>query len=200
LSRRFFIKMRQELILQHKLQKALWCKKLTCPSIHDRWVGLRDEITAHADEQEVLSIIKTIIHKQHNLFGYPNEERGLWLEFEKDNMRQYCEKEKAEVVYFVGCKTSFIISAQQTAVNMLKELIQLQVDFAVLGEREWCCGMPIKKLKMNTEFENCRQHNIQQIQKLGAKRIIFSCKTCYLFWQKEYQLEGIELIRGKNEL
>lgn len=186
--------MRQEIILQHKLQKTLWCGKRGCPTIYERWVGLRDEIITHLYDIEVLKLFKEITHNQHNLFGYPNEERGLWLEFEGNERREYYEKEKAEIVYFVGCKTSFLICAQQQAVNLLKELKYLKVDFAILGAREWCCGMPFKKLGMEEEFERCKQHNLQEIQKLEPEKIIFSCKLCYLFWQKEYRFKEGNLI------
>lgn len=186
--------MRQEVILQHKLQKALWCGKGGCPTIHERWVGLRDEVITHSKKSEVLSAVEQIMHFQHNLFGYPNEERGLWLEFEGDGMRQYYEKEKAEVVYFVGCKTSFLISQHQQAVNVVKGLQKAKVDFAVLGSREWCCGMPLKKLGMNKEFRICKEHNLLQIQNLQAKEVIYTCPSCYFFWQQEYQPAGIELV------
>lgn len=186
--------MHQEVILQHKLQKALWCGKGGCPTIHERWAGLRDKIINQVYNIELLNTVKEIMHSQHNLFGYPNEERGLWLEFEGNGMKQYYEKEKAEVVYFVGCKTSFLISQHQQAVNVVKELQKAKVDFAVLGSREWCCGMLLKKLGMNKEFRICRQHNLQEIQKLGAKKVIYSCPSCYSFWQQEYQPDGIELV------
>ncbi|MEK7812199.1 MAG: (Fe-S)-binding protein [Candidatus Desantisbacteria bacterium] len=185
--------MRQELILYHKLQRVLWCGKGICPTIHARWEGLRDEIIAHTREPEVARTVEAIMHQQHNLFGYPNEERGLWLEFEGNGMRQYYEKKRSEVVYFVGCKTSFLISQHQQALGVLKELASKGVDFAVLGPREWCCGMPLQRLGMKEEFERHRQHNLQEIEKLGAEKIIFSCSACYSMWLEAYQLKGIEL-------
>jgi len=185
--------MRQELILQRNLQKALWCGRGACPTIHEKWERLRDEVIAHSRDKEVSRGVVEITHYQHNLFGYPNEERGLWLEFEGNGNQHYYEKEKAEAVYFVGCKTSFLISAHQQALGVLKELVDNGIDFAVLGPREWCCGMPLKRLGMNEEFQNCRQHNLAEIQKLEAKMIIFSCPLCHSMWQKEYMIDGIEI-------
>lgn len=186
--------MRQELIEQHRLQKALWCGKGACPSIHDRWAGLRDEIITHTKEKKVAEVVKEITHRQHNPFSYPNEERCLWLELEGNGNRKYYEKEKADVVYFVGCKTSFVISQHHQALDVLKDLKETKTDFAILGHREWCCGMPLKKIGMDEEFEDCIQHNLRQIRRLGAKQVIFSCPSCYATWQQEYQPEGIELI------
>jgi len=183
--------MREEILLQHKLQKAIWCEKGLCPSIHTRWQSLIDEIIANRGKPEIRRIVEAIIHQEHNIFGYPNKERGLWLELERI---KYNEKGYADIVYFVGCKTSFLISAHQQAKGVLKELVDNKVDFAVLGQREWCCGMPLKRLGMNEEFKRYREHNIQEIQKLEAKKVIFSCPLCHSMWQKEYMIDGIELI------
>lgn len=184
----------QELILQRRLQRALWCGRGVCPTVRNRWALLRDELITHAYEPELARAVEGITHRQHNVFGYPNEERGLWLELEGNGNRRYYEKEKAGVVYFVGCKSSFLISSHQQALVVLKGLVTEGLDFAVLGPREWCCGLPLKRPGRNEEFENCRQHNLREIQKLGAEKIIFNCPACYSMWQQEYQPEGVELI------
>ena len=186
--------MRQELILYHKLQRVLWCGKGICPTIHARWEGLRDEIIAHTREPEVARTVEAIMHQQHNLFGYPNEERGLWLEFEGNGMRQYYEKKRSEVVYFVGCKTSFLIPMHHQASAIVKGLKQERVDFALLGNREWCCGIILKRLGLQEEFEACKQHNLEEIRKLGVTQVIFSCHSCYSAWQEEYGTEGVEFV------
>jgi len=186
--------MRQELILQRKLQKVLWCGKKLCPTIHERWERLRNEIITHTCEPEIAEAVEAITHRQHNLFGYPNEERGLWLEFEGNGMRRYCEKEKAEVVYFVGCKTSFLISLHQQAIKLLRELEDQGIDFTILGKREWCCGLVLKRLGLQEEFDACRHHNLEEIQRLGVTQIILTCPSCYSAWQEEYKPKGVELV------
>ncbi|MEW5768033.1 MAG: radical SAM protein [bacterium] len=159
----------QELILQRRLQKALWCGRGACLTVRNRWRLLLDELINHTYEPEAARTVEAITHHEHNLFGYPNEERGLWLELEGNSNRQYYEREKAEVVYFVGCQSSFLISSHQQALGVLKELADEGVDFAVLGSREWCCGMPFKRLEMNEEFESYRQHNLREVGKIGAE-------------------------------
>jgi Fe-S oxidoreductase len=148
----------------------------------------------HAHGTKVSTVVGKIMHQQHNLFGYPNEERGLWLELEGNGNQQYLEKTKADTLYFVGCKASFLIASHQHALNILKELEQSKVDFAILGPREWCCGMPLKRLGLNKEFERCKEHNLKELKDMEAKKIIFGCESCYSTWKRGYHPEGIELI------
>lgn len=181
---------REEIILQHKLQRTLCSLKGRCPNVDNRWGFLRDEII-NSDKPKVTRMVDKLIHLQHNIFGYPNEERDLWLSFEG---RMSCEKTKAEIVYFVGCKGSFLISFHSHSLRILKELEKLKMDFAILGLREWCCGLPLKRLGLNKSFKMCMKHNIEEVKRLKAEHVIFSCQKCYSIWKDEYCLEKIELI------
>lgn len=185
---------REAIILQHKLQRALWCFKGRCPNTRNRWELLSDEIITHSDRPEVMRMVDKIIHLQHNIFGYPNEERDLWLLFEGDEMRRYYEKEKSKIVYFVGCKGSFLISYNHYALRILKGLEELKIDFAILGNKEWCCGLPLKRLGLDDAFKRCKKHNIEEVKRLKAQKVIFSCQKCYSIWKEEYRLEKIGLI------
>lgn len=186
--------MLQEIILQRRLQSRVFCDKGVCSGVHGRWTGLADAVSAHGHDQQVVETAKLITDGHHNLFGYPNEERGLWLRLEGNGLAQYAQRQRAAVVYFVGCNQSFLIPSQQTALGIVKELSHNGVDFAVLGDREWCCGRVLKGLGLDEEFANYRQHNLEEIQRLGAKRVVFSCPSCYEVWHKDYQIDGVELI------
>ena len=52
------------------------------------------------------------------------------------------EKERAEVVYFTGCVSSFFPMAQQIPMALARIFEAAQVDFTLLGENEWCAGFP----------------------------------------------------------
>jgi heterodisulfide reductase subunit D len=53
------------------------------------------------------------------------------------------QKDRAEVVYFVGCVASFFPMVQSIPVNMVRIMDRANVDFAILGGEEWCCGFPL---------------------------------------------------------
>jgi heterodisulfide reductase subunit D len=185
--------MLQEILAQRTLQKAVWCGSGTCPPVNDRWLLLYEEIIL-PKRPGLPDTVKEILLKQYNPFGYPNKERGLWLELEEDRNQRYLKKKKARVVYFVGCKSSFLITQRKKPLALLKELKDTGVDFALLGEREWCCGIPLARLGKNKEFDSFRSHNLKEVLEKEAEKIIFTCPLCYSVWQDEYQVKGIELV------
>lgn len=186
--------MLKEIIRQRKLHRLLFCGCGVCPSVHERWAGLGDAIITHSQEKDVGRIVKEITDQQPNLFGYPNEERSLWLELIGDEWRPYSQKKRADVLYFVGCKTSFLIHKHPQALAVVKGLKQEGIDFALLGALEWCCGIILKRLGLHEEFEACKQHNLGEMRGLGVTQVVFSCHACYLQWQEEYRTEGVELV------
>jgi heterodisulfide reductase subunit D len=68
------------------------------------------------------------------------------------------------------------------------------VDYALLGEAEWCCGYP---QYINGELglaERAIRHNVEAVRALQAKRVAFTCPSCYHIWQHVYpEVLGREL-------
>lgn len=186
--------MLKEIIRQRNLQKAVFCGSGVCHAVPERWAGLSDAIIANGQKLLVKRMVKEITDQQSNIFGYPNEERGLWLELIGDERCRNSQKEKADALYFVGCNTSFLINKHHEALAVVNELNQEGIDFALLGSREWCCGIILKRLGLHEEFEACKQHNLKEIQRLGVTQVVFGCHSCYSAWQEEYKPEGVRLV------
>lgn len=188
----------QQIIQQRRLQRAVWCKQRICPTTPDNlglmWSELRHQLTEYPQSHEVAQIMKQIIRRMRNVFGYPNEDRLLWLELSMpEYINHVCKKKRAKVVYFVGCGASFLINAAEKALLLVDKLINAGVDLALLGNDEWCCGKVLKKLELYDELQEHKEHNLKTVESLGAKRVVFSCKMCYQMWRDEYQVKGIEL-------
>lgn len=113
--------------------------------------------------------------KTDNIFGQPHEKRLQWLA-EKP-------KKKGETVYFVGCTTSLARTRIAKAnCNVMKSS---GLDFTLL-EQEKCCGFPLLSIGQ-TEFAKAfAKYNVEQIERTGAKRVVFSCPGCYRMFRKEY--------------
>jgi heterodisulfide reductase subunit D len=58
-----------------------------------------------------------------------------------------------------------------------------------MGEDEWCCGYPLIVAGMSSYIEPLKEHNLKKIRDIGAKRMIFSCPSCYHTWRNEYRVE-----------
>lgn len=96
------------------------------------------------------------------------------------------ERPTAEYLYFVGCAPAFDSSALQTAVAFAKILKTAGVDFAILGEEEWCCGDTARRLGNEFLFQQTVQKNIMLLQERGVRKILTICPHCFNTLQNEY--------------
>ncbi len=133
------------------------------------------------------------IKKEHNPYKEKHVERLSWKEGMQD---QVPEKEKAEVLYFVGCTSSY--RQQDLARNTVKLLNKLGVDFTV-SKDEWCCGSPLMRTGQLDQVVELVKNNLELIKKTGAKTVISSCAGCYRTLKVDYpkyaeMLEGVEIL------
>ncbi|NIR18066.1 MAG: (Fe-S)-binding protein, partial [Desulfobacterales bacterium] len=84
-----------------------------------------------------------------------------------------------------------------------KNLVQIfdaaDVDFAILGGDEWCCGFPLIGAGAPQRMQELKAHNLEKMKDLGAKKIIFSCPSCYQTWTEQYETD-LELFHATQFL
>jgi heterodisulfide reductase subunit D len=68
-------------------------------------------------------------------------------------------------------------------------LDRVGLDFTIMGEDEWCCGYPLLVAGMGHYIHPLKEHNLKKVEEIGAKRIIFTCPSCYHTWKNEYRVE-----------
>lgn len=100
------------------------------------------------------------------------------------------EKPNAGYLYFLGCAASYDESARNAAVAFARILISAGVDFAILGEVEWCCGETARRLGNELLFQQTAKRNISSWHKLGIKKILTICSHCFNTLQNEYPQFG----------
>ena len=121
----------------------------------------------------------------YNISGEDNARRLIWTE----NLEQApagAGKSTAEVVYFVGCVASFFPASYSIPQAMVRILEAARVDYALLGEKERCCGYPMLASGLGDQAESCMEHNVEQVRAMGAKMIVTSCPSCYHMWRDVY--------------
>jgi heterodisulfide reductase subunit D len=129
------------------------------------------------------------INQEHNPYHEKHIDRSEWMNLDdetstiKSNM-----PENPEIIYYVGCTSSYRTKniAQATA----KILNKLQIPFKVMNE-EWCCGSPAARVGDKKLALNLAKHNIEEIEKTGAKKVLFSCAGCYRAFKKDYPQWGL---------
>ena len=100
--------------------------------------------------------------------------------------------QKGELLYFVGCLPYFDILFSDIKVNTLeaarssiKILNHLGITPVVLPQ-ERCCGHDLLWSGDMENFEKLARHNIEEIKKSGAKKIVFSCPEGYRTFKIDY--------------
>ena len=168
-----------------------------CPAHIDLrrlWLEVREEIVERRQGPAFVEQVREVVAREHNVFDFPNEERAEWVEFMSDAPDHRYRKEQAEVLYYVGCVSSFSAAAQGIPRAMAKALEESRTDFAILGGEEWCCGFPLMAAGLKKEARALIEHNQERLQSLGARTVVFNCPSCYHMWRHEYHLEGVELL------
>jgi Fe-S oxidoreductase len=91
-----------------------------------------------------------------------------------------------EVLYWVGCATSFDERARRGAESTAKLLSAAGVDFAILGPRESCTGDPARRMGNEYVFQQAAQRNVATLGEAGVTKIVASCPHCYNTLANEY--------------
>jgi len=91
-----------------------------------------------------------------------------------------------EYLYFVGCAGSYDQRAQKIAGSMVKILRAAGVKFAVLGEKEKCCGEWVRRLGDEGLFQQLAMENVEVLNAAGVKKIITACPHCFTTLKDEY--------------
>ena len=99
---------------------------------------------------------------------------------------------EAETLYFVGCQPYFDIlfadigvKTLSTAKGAVKLLNHLDIVPALLPN-ERCCGHDLLWAGDTEHFSKVAEHNLKEISKTKAKRVITTCPECYLTLKIEY--------------
>jgi len=110
------------------------------------------------------------IRQTRNEYGEPHEDRLKWL------TKEIKPAKKADMVYFVGCASAY--KQTELARNTSKILKQTGTDFMLL-EDEWCDGNYVMATGQVDLARELAEHNVQEIQKSGAKTVITSSAEVY---------------------
>jgi Fe-S oxidoreductase len=160
-----------------------------CPlgiDLRQVWLTARHQAHRRGVAPAQLKRMWQAVSARSNVFDLPNEERSEWLLYMDDAPEDIDQREQADVVYFVGCVSSFSPAAQPITESFTRVMAAAGLDFAVMGEAERCCGYPLIAAGMVEEAEALRQHNTAMVRAMEAKAVVFNCPSCALTWQELY--------------
>ena len=101
--------------------------------------------------------------------------------------------EKVEVLYHVGCLTSFDPSLHKLARATAGILQKAGVDFGIAGDAETCCGGRAYQMGYKEVFLDQARKNMALIRKAGVKTVVTACADGYQAFKvlyDQYDLKG----------
>ncbi|RJO68018.1 MAG: 4Fe-4S dicluster domain-containing protein [Myxococcales bacterium] len=98
--------------------------------------------------------------------------------------------EPVDVLYWIGCCTTFDPTKQKIATDLAKLLAKAGIDFGVLGESEHCCGDPARLMGQEQLFQTMAKMQIEELNSRKFKVLLTNCPHCYNVLKNEYPQFG----------
>jgi len=118
--------------------------------------------------------VNIAMHK--NPYGEPHENRFAWL------LSSYKPTKKGDVVYFAGCTSPY--RHPEICESTIRVLTRAGISPAVIDE--WCCGSILLRTGQWDYVETLAKHNLEELKRVGARRVITSCAGCYRTLKLDY--------------
>jgi Fe-S oxidoreductase len=88
-------------------------------------------------------------------------------------------KVKVDVLYHVGCLTSYDKNMQKLAKATARIIQKAGVNFGIAGDAETCCGGRAYQMGYKEDFLNQAKKNMALVKKCGAKTLVTGCADGY---------------------
>lgn len=102
-------------------------------------------------------------------------------------------QEKAEVLLYAGCLSSYDKQALMSARRMARLLLHAGVDTGILGDDENCCGLPAYWMGFRDDFTALAVKNARSLKETSVKTIITVCGACLGTLKAKYPKYGISM-------
>ncbi len=149
------------------------------------WQIIRQEVNLAGHWPEIVHFLDKNIQQSQNIMDLDQEDRTIWADMVDDIVEGHIGK-AAATAYFVGCNISFKGSLASIAENTVKLFNHLDIDFTILGEKEFCCGNPYFVAGEWDKAREIAKHHLEELKRLGVKRVVFNCPGCHRAFNEEY--------------
>ncbi|MCC6954440.1 MAG: (Fe-S)-binding protein [Deltaproteobacteria bacterium] len=123
------------------------------------------------------------IETRGNPFG-PAAERANWAD--GLGARIVAPGEKVDVLYWVGCISSYDKRKQKIARSLAQIFNAAGLDWGILGESECCSGDPARRLGEENLFQSLAKKNSSTLDSVGFNTLVSNCPHCFNTIKNEY--------------
>ncbi|NMA69984.1 MAG: hypothetical protein GX958_11285 [Desulfitobacterium sp.] len=102
----------------------------------------------------------------------------------------FAENPNPEYLFFPGCEPFNPKSNWDLNISCTQMLTDRGIDFAILGDDQWCCGDKACRLGFDTISTLLAQRNILAWNEMNIKKIITTCPRCYYNFDDKYRRYG----------
>jgi heterodisulfide reductase subunit D len=185
--------LRDEVLKSQTFWLCTTCKacQVRCPrgiDLMDAMISLKE--IAFGQDVNVPEGLKTFgdtIASSYNISADDNKNRQIWSQNLAHIPRGVKPRRRtAEVLYFIGCVSSFYPRAYSIPQALVQTMERAGVEFTTLGGDEWCCGYPLHIAGMGDSMAEFARHNVRKARAVGVKKVVFTCPSCYYAWAHLY--------------
>lgn len=127
---------------------------------------------------------------QGNPFGSQAERMDL---VEKLEIPVLKAGEETEVLFWIGCATTFDPQKHQIAADMVAIMRAAGIKFAHLGKDEGCCGDPARVLGDENLFQMTAKATVEALKSRTFRHLLVICPHGYNVFKNEYPQFGADL-------
>ena len=185
--------MRDEVLKSRTFWLCTTCKscQVQCPrgiDLMEAMIALKEySFNSDINVPEGMKTFGETIATDYNISGDDNATRNIWSQnLARIPLGVKPGKKQAEVLYFIGCVSSFYPRVYSIPQAMVQILDRADADFTTLGGDEWCCGYPLHIAGMGDKMAELARHNVKKAREVGVKRVVFTCPSCYYAWAHLY--------------
>jgi len=131
---------------------------------------------------EQVGVLKNM-HVRGNPWGNPSHERTKWAE--GLDIKFASPDNKVDVLYFVGCASSYDAQGQKIAKNLSKILKQAGINFGIL-ENETCSGHEARRMGETGLFAYLSEANMEMFKQAEINHIVTGDPHSFYSFTKEY--------------
>ena len=146
-----------------------------------------EKIGPMPDQKKALNYM----HVVGNPWGYPVKKRTEWAE--DLGIKLVSKENEVDVLFFVGCVSSYDPQGQRIAQSLSKILKQAGVNFGIL-EEEKCSGSEARRMGEIGLFEELSEANMEMFEKAGITHIVTGDPHSFYSFTQEYPDRGTNII------
>ncbi|MFQ5459403.1 MAG: heterodisulfide reductase-related iron-sulfur binding cluster, partial [Anaerolineae bacterium] len=122
-----------------------------------------------------------------NPWGYAAEDRAAWAE--GLDVPRAKPGDRVDVLYFVGCSSSYDKRNQRIARAMVRLLEEAGVSYAIMA-KERCTAESGRRLGEEYLYQTATAENVEQMAHLDFDRVLCHCPHCFNTIRNEYPQFG----------